>query len=99
MRFSFSLQFLKETGDILRCESRVAKVHRIEIMTKLRTIDVGDVEILEVLGYDKEGNVFSTLEGMRFEWSIQANETSNLELVSLKVTLISLRNKLIPSPL
>ena len=68
-------------------------------MTKLRTIDVGDVEILEVLGYDKEGNVFSTLEGMRFEWSIQANETSNLELVSLKVTLISLRNKLIPSPL
>jgi len=63
----------------------VAKVHRIEIMTKLRTIDVGDVEILEVLGYDKEGNVFSTLEGMRFEWTIQADQASNLELVSLKV--------------
>lgn len=63
----------------------MAKVHRIEIMTKLRTIDVGDVEILEVLGYDKEGNVFSTLEGMRFEWTIQADQASNLELVSLKV--------------
>ncbi len=63
----------------------MAKVHRIEIMTKLRTIDVGDVEILEVLGYDKEGNVFSTLEGMRFEWTIQTDQASNLELVSLKV--------------
>lgn len=67
----------------------MAKVHRIEIMTKLRTIDVGDVEILEVLGYDKEGNVFSTLEGMRFEWTIQTDQASNLELVSLKVTFLS----------
>ena len=73
----------KETHDIFKCESRVAKVARIEILTKLRTIDVGNVETLQVLGYDEEGNVFSTLEGMRFEWT--ASEPDNLEFVSIKV--------------
>lgn len=76
-----------ETNDVLRVESRVAKIHRVEILTKLRTIDVGDVEILEVLGYDQEGNVFSTLEGVRFEWSIAAKEAKNLELISIKVKI------------
>jgi len=75
----------KETHDTFKCESRIAKVARIEILTKLRTIDVGNVETLEVLGYDEEGNVFSTLEGMRFEWTISPSESSNLEFVSIKV--------------
>jgi hypothetical protein len=65
-------------------ESRIAQVHKIEILTKLRTIDVGDIQVLEVLGYDLEGNVFSSLEGMRFEWNIQQNDQI-LEFVSIKV--------------
>jgi hypothetical protein len=51
-------------------------------LTKFRRINVGDLEVLELLGYDEEGNVFSTLEGLRFEWTIG---TSNLEYVPLKV--------------
>ena len=70
---------------MLRCESRVAQIHRIEILTKLRTIEVGDIEILEVIGYDEEGNSFSTLEGLRFEWTIRQEDSQNLELVTLKV--------------
>ena len=68
----------------MRCESRVAKIHRVEILTKLRTIDAGDTEIFEVLGYDSEGNAFSTLEGVRFRWSISAG-AENLKILSLKV--------------
>lgn len=32
-----------DTGDIMRVESKIAKVNKIEILTKLRTIDVGDL--------------------------------------------------------
>jgi hypothetical protein len=66
----------------VKCESKIAKIKRIEILTKFRRINVGDLEVLELLGYDEEGNVFSTLEGLRFEWSIAQ---PNLEIVPLKV--------------
>lgn len=33
----------KDTGDVMRVESKIAKVQKIEILTKLRTIDVGDL--------------------------------------------------------
>ena len=52
----------------MRVEARIARLHRIEIATKLRTIDVGALEELHLRGYDIEGNTFSSLEGMRFEW-------------------------------
>ena len=42
----------------------------------MRTIDVNDVQVLETLGYDIQENVFSTLQGVRFEWNIQ-----NLDLL------------------
>lgn len=73
-----------ETRDILKCESRVTNVHSIAIMTKLRTIDVGDLEELHIIGYDKEGNVFSSLQGLRFSWSIDQRD-DHLEMVMLKV--------------
>ena len=73
----------KETGDLLRCEAKTAFIKRIEIMTKLRSIDVGNYESLELLGYDDEGNVFTTLEGVRFDWLL--TENSNLaKFVSFK---------------
>jgi len=36
--------------------------------------------MLEVIGYDPEGNAFSSLEGLRFEWMI----SSGLEKVHTK---------------
>lgn len=64
-------------------ESKISKIHKIEILTKLRTIDVGDVQVLEVLGYDPEENVFSTLEGLRFNWKIEQSDNI-LEFVPTK---------------
>lgn len=68
----------------MRVESKIAKVQKIEILTKLRTIDVGDLSVLEIIGYDKEGNSFSSLEGLRFEWSIQQDDNV-FEFITFKV--------------
>ena len=46
----------ESTGTILRCESRVAEINRIEILTRLRSIDVGVFESVEVAGFDVFGN-------------------------------------------
>lgn len=35
--------YILDTKDVLKVESRIAKVHRIEILSKFRTIDVGDI--------------------------------------------------------
>lgn len=42
----------KDTGDVIRVESKIAKIRKIEILTKLRTVDVGDLSVLEIIGYD-----------------------------------------------
>ncbi len=39
----FMCEFLKETGDVLKVESKIGKLARIEILTTFRTIDVGDI--------------------------------------------------------
>jgi len=53
---------------------------------KLRTIDVEDVQALEVVGSDPDENVFSTLEGHRFHWKIEQNDNI-LEFVLTKVCI------------
>lgn len=52
------------------CESRVAEVTKIEILTKLRVIDVEDYQVFELIAYDAQGNAFTSLEGLRFQWHI-----------------------------
>ena len=39
--------------------------------------------LLTVQGYDKEGNVFSSLEGLVFEWKIESGEDI-VKIVTLK---------------
>jgi hypothetical protein len=60
----------ENTGIILRCEARVAVINRLDVITRLRTIDVGNLETVEVMGFDHLGNSFSSLEGLKFQWKI-----------------------------
>ena len=71
------------TQDSIKIESRVGRVARIEITTKFRTIDVGEQQMLEIVAFDAEGNTFSSVEGMRFLWTIESD--GMLENVPLKV--------------
>jgi nuclear pore complex protein Nup210 len=61
----------RDSGDVLKCESRVADIKRVEILTKLRVIDTDNYEVFELIAYDRMGNSFSSLEGVRFDWSIE----------------------------
>ena len=67
---------MRESGEVLKCESRVAEIIKIDILTKLRLINVNDYEVLELIGYDKSGNSFTSLEGLGFQWKI--DQSSNL---------------------
>ncbi|CAE7863698.1 GB210 [Symbiodinium microadriaticum] len=63
-------QDIHSSGVELRCEVYIANIHRIEVETSVRRINVDDVETLGVKAYDKQGNVFSSLEGLQFRWRI-----------------------------
>jgi nuclear pore complex protein Nup210 len=73
----------KITGDVLRCETKVGRIHSLQILTNMRSIDVDDINILEVQAFDEEGNVFSTVEGMKFQWRIEEN-TQSLRKIPIK---------------
>lgn len=40
-------------------------------MSRSKTINLGEVETLELVGRDDEQNVFSSLSGMYFNWTIE----------------------------
>ena len=61
---------------MVKCECRIADIHKIDILTKLRTINVNDYEVFDLIGYDRAGNSFTTLEGLSFDWKI--NQKDNL---------------------
>ena len=60
----------KNSGKVLHCEATVRKIHRIEIQSKYRQTYVNNNQHLQVVGYDDVGNVFTTLNGLRFDWTI-----------------------------
>ncbi|KAL8184556.1 UNVERIFIED_CONTAM: hypothetical protein K2H54_020351, partial [Gekko kuhli] len=72
------------TGHLLRCDVIVDLIDHVEIISRTREIYVEDSPLeLSVRALDAEGNTFSSLEGMEFEWSIaKDDEMENLELSS-----------------
>ncbi|XP_054418842.1 nuclear pore membrane glycoprotein 210-like [Pteronotus mesoamericanus] len=68
------------TDHELRCDVKVDVIDSIEIISRTRELYVDDSPLeLMVRALDAEGNTFSSLAGMMFEWSIaQDNESSEL---------------------
>eukprot|EP01132_Coremiostelium_polycephalum_P006697 gene6697-8283_t len=60
------------TGKRLQCEVFVDKISSIVIETTTKTMYKDDLEELHVRAYDSVGNVFSSIVGLEFEWSIAA---------------------------
>lgn len=56
-------------------EVRLALLNRIQIFTKFKTIEANATEVLELIGYDEQGNAFSTLEGLKFSWKLEPNSS------------------------
>uniref|UniRef100_H0WM32 Nucleoporin 210 like n=1 Tax=Otolemur garnettii TaxID=30611 RepID=H0WM32_OTOGA len=72
------------TDHELRCDVKVDVIDSIEIVSRSRELYVDDSPLeLMVTALDAEGNTFSSLAGMMFEWSIaQDNESAREELSS-----------------
>uniref|UniRef100_A0A8C3SI72 PO210 protein n=1 Tax=Chelydra serpentina TaxID=8475 RepID=A0A8C3SI72_CHESE len=72
------------TGHLLRCDIIVDMINNIEIISRTREIYVEDSPLeLTVRALDVEGNTFSSLSGMTFEWSIaKDDDMEGLELSS-----------------
>uniref|UniRef100_A0A8B9CK05 Nucleoporin 210 like n=1 Tax=Anser brachyrhynchus TaxID=132585 RepID=A0A8B9CK05_9AVES len=77
------------TGHLLRCDVIVDVINSIEIISRTREIYVEDSPLeLAVRALDVEGNTFSSLSGMTFEWSIaKDDDIESLEL-SNKVRIL-----------
>ena len=56
-------------GYDLRCEVWVAPIESIVILTTVPKLSLGTTEKIEVQAFDDGNNVFSSLAGLRFDWT------------------------------
>ncbi|EGG22364.1 nucleoporin [Cavenderia fasciculata] len=72
----------KSTGVKLRCEVFVDRISQIGIKSTTRTMYKDSVEVLEVQALDSQGNIFSTILGVEFEWTVSSGTI--LQIVPFK---------------
>jgi len=74
-----------QTNEIMKLDARIQRISTLEIFTTTRTINVGDTHIIRVQGFDDEGNAFSTLENLRFDWIIgNSDQDAYITLLPMK---------------
>ena len=62
----------KSSGLLLRADIIVDKIHSLKIVTKTHELYLEETpEKFEVRAYDEAGNEFSTLQGIKFRWTIE----------------------------
>lgn len=60
------------SGETIRCDVIVDTIKSLQIVTKTRELFVGDApELFEVSAFDDQGNKFTTLDGVEFNWSLK----------------------------
>ena len=57
-----------------RAQVLVAPIVRLSFSTRDKRLAIGQLADVSLLGFDEEGNVFSSLEGLPFEWEIIGEE-------------------------
>jgi nuclear pore complex protein Nup210 len=60
----------RDSGQVLRCQAKVGAVDRLGILTHYRQFSVNENQHLQVAGFDDEDNIFSSLDGLRFDWTV-----------------------------
>ncbi|XP_063064114.1 nuclear pore membrane glycoprotein 210 [Engraulis encrasicolus] len=79
------------TGQVLRCDAIVDVIHEIQIVSTTRELHLEDSPLgLNIHAIDSEGNTFSTLAGLTFDWTIVKDaETAAFSDDSLRVLQFS----------
>lgn len=63
------------TGETLRCDVIIDLLASLKMLTTTRVLLLEDSpELLEVQGLTHQGDTFSSIEGLSFEWSLQQQE-------------------------
>ncbi|KAL7986057.1 hypothetical protein Chor_011223, partial [Crotalus horridus] len=66
------------TGQVLRCDAIVDVIHTIHIVSTTKELYLEDSPLqLKIQARDSEGNTFSTLAGLAFEWTIVKSSETN----------------------
>ncbi|XP_066218487.1 nuclear pore membrane glycoprotein 210-like isoform X1 [Saccopteryx leptura] len=77
------------TDHELRCDVKVDVIDSIEIISRTREVYVDDSPLeLMVRALDAKGNTFSSLAGMKFEWTIAQDNESSREELSCKIRIL-----------
>lgn len=78
------------TKTTLRCDVIVDAIHSLSISTTTRELFMDETpESFEVVAYDDQGNLFSTLEGIEFDWTITSmgpNKDTILRYIPFKMS-------------
>ncbi|XP_040264899.1 nuclear pore membrane glycoprotein 210-like [Bufo bufo] len=77
------------TGQVLRCDVIVDLIVTLEIESRTRELYVDDAPVeLTVVGLDKEGNTFSSLAGINFQWTVMMDESAGILEPSTKIRIL-----------
>lgn len=83
-----TIVYAKYQDSEVECEVFLDNIASLNILTAARRIYFGELITLEVQAFDKEGNVFSSLQGLNFKW-----KTSELEEQKDTIQLMPLSDK------
>ena len=72
----------RNTNEIFKCKVGFAEVNSISLENNFDSINIGDIFELHVLAHDDKGNIFSSLEGWKFNWKIISGH-NNAQLIKL----------------
>ena len=72
----------RNSNEVFKCKVGFAEVNSISIENNFDSINVGDIFELHVLAHDDRGNIFSSLEGWKFNWKIISGH-NNAQLIKL----------------
>ena len=62
---------LSVTGNVIRADVFVNKINRIQIQTTTRELLLRkSPEVLQVFAYDDTDNLFSSIDGLVFDWQL-----------------------------
>jgi len=76
------------TGNVLHCEVFVDHIHSLRLLTTMRKLILDEMEVLRVQALDFSDNVFSSLRGVPFDWSVDdATILALLPLASAEANL------------
>lgn len=75
------------TGEVLRCDVILDLIHKLGVLTTTRELYLEEApETFELWAQDSQGNAFTTLEGIEFNWEISSQNYRSIDAKSTQTT-------------